>query len=378
MLLTCIALLVSLVVTMLLVRSARLHGHRSADRDFSKPQKFHVAPVPRIGGLGIMLGLLAAASAMAVLDVGSEPWLPLMLLACSMPAFLAGFIQDFTEAITPRGRLLATAVAATLAFFVIDTQIRETAVPGLDWIAGFTIGSLAITVLAVAGVANSINIIDGFNGLASMCSMLMLAGLAYVAFQVGDETVGLLAVCGIGAVLGFFLWNFPLGLIFMGDGGAYFLGFYIAQSAILLLVRNEAVSPVFPLLLCVYPAFETVFSMYRRRLLRQRPTAEADGIHLHSLIYRRVMRFAIGDDAPEEITRRNSMTSPVLWALCMASVVPAVLFWNRTPLLFMFLLLFAVTYVGLYWRIVRFRAPRVLRRLAPKQGPAGSGDNPST
>ena len=72
------------------------------------------------------------------------------------------------------------------------------------------------------------------------------------------------------------------------------------------------------------------------------------------------------------------MTSPVLWALCMASVVPAVLFWNRTPLLFMFLLLFAVTYVGLYWRIVRFRAPRVLRRLAPKQGPAGSGDNPST
>ena len=67
-------------------------------------------------------------------------------------------------------------------------------------------------------------------------------------------------------MLGFFVWNFPAGLIFLGDGGAYFLGFYVAELAILLLHRNPAVSPMFPLLLCIYPVFETLFSIYRRTL----------------------------------------------------------------------------------------------------------------
>ena len=155
---------------------------------------------------------------------------------------------------------------------------------------------------AVAGIANAINIIDGFNGLASMCVVLMLGALAYVAFQVGDPTVATLALAGIGAVLGFFLWNFPGGLIFLGDGGAYFLGFFVAELSILLLVRNPTVSPLFPLLACIYPIFETVFSIYRRRFLRATPPSMPDGIHLHSLIYRRLLRWAVGDSSAKALT----------------------------------------------------------------------------
>ena len=85
-------------------------------------------------------------------------------------------------------------------------------------------------------------------------------------------------------MLGFFVWNFPAGLIFLGDGGAYFLGFYLAELAILLLHRNPEVSPMFPLLLCIYPVFETLFSIYRRkcaarpagRHARRRPPAQPD------------------------------------------------------------------------------------------------------
>lgn len=370
-----IAFLVSLGATLLIVRLAHIHGHRSADRDFSKPQGFHAVAVPRIGGLGVLLGLAAAGLAVAWQGAGGDPHLLLLLLACSLPAFLAGFIQDFTEAITPRGRLAATALSACIAFVVLDTQVRETAIPGLDWLVSFPVGSLAVTLFAVAGVANAMNIIDGFNGLASMCAMIMLAAVAYVAYQVGDDSVGLLALCGIAAVAGFFLWNFPRGLIFLGDGGAYFLGFFLAQAAILLIVRNDSVSPVFPLLVCVYPAFETLFSIYRRRWLRHRPAAEPDGIHLHSLIYRRIMNFAVGESDPSLLTMRNSMTSPVLWVLCMASVIPAVLFWDNSSALFVFLGLFGVSYVGLYWRIVRFRVPRWLRRLAEKAASAPAGDN---
>jgi hypothetical protein len=91
-----------------------------------------------------------------------------------------------------------------------------------------------------------------------------------------------------------------------------------------------------------------------------------DGIHLHSLIYRRVMRWAVGDRSARALTRRNSMTSPFLWLLCMASVVPAVLFWDDTTVLAMVLVLFGCTYVALYWRIVRFRSPRWMRALVSR------------
>ena len=281
MLATLFAFAVSVIATLLLVRSARMHAHHSGDHDFSKPQKFHAVAVPRIGGLGIVLGLVAAAAVMKWKQGAEAGDFAFLLMACAAPAFLAGFIQDFTEAITPRGRLLATGASALLAFFVLDAGIRYTAIPGLDWIVSFGIGSLLLTMFTVAGIANAINIIDGFNGLASMCVMLMLAAVGYVAFEVGDSLIGVLALAGVGAVLGFFIWNFPSGLIFLGDGGAYFLGFFVAEVSILLLVRNDSVSPLFPLLVCFYPAFETLFSMYRRLLLRQQPAHMPDGIHLH-------------------------------------------------------------------------------------------------
>jgi hypothetical protein len=107
--------------------------------------------------------------------------------------------------------------------------------------------------------------------------------------------------------------------------------------------------------------FETLFSIYRRRFIRAVPPSMPDGIHLHSLIYRRVMRWAVGSHGAKALTRRNSMTSPYLWLLCMFSVVPAVLFWSNSAVLAGFLTLFGVSYVGLYWRIVRFKSPQWLR-----------------
>jgi UDP-N-acetylmuramyl pentapeptide phosphotransferase/UDP-N-acetylglucosamine-1-phosphate transferase len=220
---------------------------------------------------------------------------------------------------------------------------------------------LGVTVLAVAGMANSVNIIDGFNGLASMCAVIMLACFGYVAFQVGDALVLTMALVGVGAILGFFFWNFPHGLVFLGDGGAYFLGFWVAETAILLLHRNQEVSPLFALLACVYPIFETLFSIYRRVVVRARPASVPDGIHLHSLLYRRIMRWAMARDGRERPLRlRNSMTSPYLWVMCMLAGLPAVLFWDNTAVLAVCIVLFSVTYVLLYRSIVRFRTPRFL------------------
>ena len=356
-----LSFLLSAALTLLLVRLAKGPWRQSADHDLSGPQKFHAIPVPRVGGVGIAASMLAAALYADWREGASGLHTGLTLMICAVPAFATGLLEDLTKTVSARWRLLATAVSAVLAIWLLDALIQQTHIPGLDWIVSWPAGAVFVTVLAVAGIANSVNIIDGFNGLASMCVVIMLAALAYVAFQVGDTLVATLALAGMGAVLGFFIWNFPAGLIFLGDGGAYFLGFLVAELSILLLVRNPDVSPIFPLLVCIYPVFETVFSIYRRRFLRDVPPSMPDGIHLHSLIYRRVMRWAVGSRSAKAMTRRNSMTSPYLWLLCMLSVVPAMLFWDNTPMLLAALLLFVVSYVVLYWRIVRFKSPRWLR-----------------
>ncbi len=363
MLILIVAFAVSLAATLLAIRSATTYAYLRRDEGLGGPQRFHARPAARIGGLGILAGVLAGVavawkSDMAVGVVG------LALIGCGLPAWIAGLAEDLTKEVSPTRRLLSTALSALLGVWLLDAVIVRTAIPGLDWVVSYPLGAAAVTVFAVTGVANAVNIIDGFNGLASMCGVVILLCLSYVGFQVDDLTVAWLALAGVGALFGFFVWNFPAGLIFLGDGGAYFLGFYIAELGILLLHRNPTVSPMFPLLLCIYPVFETVFSIYRRRFLRAMPPSMPDGIHLHSLIYRRVMRWAVGNRSAKALTRRNSMTSPYLWLLCMFAAIPSVLFWDNTAVLAVLILVFGVSYVALYWRIVRFKSPRwmVFRR----------------
>jgi UDP-N-acetylmuramyl pentapeptide phosphotransferase/UDP-N-acetylglucosamine-1-phosphate transferase len=359
MLLLVSAFAVSFLVTLCIVRGAKVLERLAGDHDLSGPQKFHSRPVPRIGGLGILLGVVAGTVALAWREPAAAAW-SASFLVCALPAFGAGIAEDLTKTQSPRRRLFFTAISAALAVWLVQAVIQRTDIPGLDWVVVFPFGALLVTVFVVVGVANAVNIIDGFNGLASMCVVLMLIGLAYVAFAVDDRLIALLALAGVGAVLGFFVLNFPAGLVFLGDGGAYFLGFYVAELAILLLHRNPGVSPMFPLLLCIYPVFETLFSIYRRKWLRGLPVGMPDGAHLHSLIYRRFLRWAAGERSARELTRRNSMTSPYLWMLCSMSVVPAVLWFHSTPIQAGFILLFGASYVFLYWRIVRFKAPRWL------------------
>jgi UDP-N-acetylmuramyl pentapeptide phosphotransferase/UDP-N-acetylglucosamine-1-phosphate transferase len=354
--------LVSLVITLLVVKSAGKHGALSADSDLSGPQKFHTRPVPRVGGLGVFLALIGG-TLLAQFGQAEDATLLWTLLLCSLPAFVSGLAEDLTKNVSPRRRLIFTAVSAVLGIWLLDGVIRRTDLPGLETLVAFTPFAMLLTVFMVTGVANAVNIIDGFNGLASMCVMMMLGALAYVAFQVGDTFIVTTVLITLGAILGFFVWNFPAGLIFLGDGGAYLLGFLFGELSVLLVARNPDVSPIFPILLCAYPIFETVFSIYRKKFLRGMSPGIPDGVHLHMLVYKRLMRWTLGSSARQK-TVRNSMTSPYLWLLCLLSVIPAVLYWNSTFWLVTYSLLFVVSYVLLYWSIVRFKAPKwlVVRR----------------
>ncbi|AQV95289.1 glycosyl transferase [Cupriavidus necator] len=353
-----IAFVLSFVITLLVIRYSSLHAHLTADWDLDGVQKFHARPVPRVGGLGIGLAISGAGLVIWFKDPGivSRPFL--LLLASAIPAFLAGFIEDLTKRVSPRERLIATMVSALLAVYLVGARIVRIDIGLVDTMLIIPWVSIIITTVAVAGLANAVNIVDGFNGLASMVAMMMFVSLAYVAFQVGDTLILAIAFSMIGAILGFFIWNFPAGHIFLGDGGAYLIGFMLAESSILLVLRNHQVSAWYPVLMVIYPIFETLFSIYRRRVLKGVPAGYPDGVHLHTLIYQRLMRWAVGSKDARHRLRRNSMTSPYLWLLSLLAVLPATLFWNRRLVLLSFVAVFIISYVWLYWRIVRFQSPR--------------------
>ncbi|BCF98045.1 hypothetical protein PPGU19_026140 [Paraburkholderia sp. PGU19] len=131
----------------------------------------------------------------------------------------------------------------------------------------------------------------------------------------------------------------------LGDVGADFTGFMLGELPIVLVMRNRDVSAWYPVLLFMYPIFEMCFSIYRKKFIRGMSPGIPDGVHLHMLVYKRLMRWAVVARTARELTRRNSLTSPYLKLLCLLAVVPATLFWRRTLHLFCFAVVFALTYV---------------------------------
>ena len=363
------ALAGSFAVTLLLIRFEHTHRTYSVDRavDWSGKVQHHAAT--RIGGAGVIAGLLIAWLLRLADDVAFAG-LGLGLLACAVPAFAAGLLEDLTKRGWTKLRFAATLLSAALGGVLAGGWVTRIDIAVVDpWIA-IPAASILFTCLAVAGVTNAINLIDGFNGLASGVVTIILLGISFVAFKNGDALILAAAITGIGAILGFMLWNFPRGLIYLGDGGAYLIGFWTAELSVLLVVRNPQVSAWFPLILCSYPVFETLFTIYRRVVMRGVHPVRPDAAHLHHMIYKRLVRWAIGGQSVSHTARGNALTSPYLWLLTSVAVVPAVLLWGNTAALQVCAVMFSVLYIYGYSTIVRFRAPKWWR-LKRSAGPSG-------
>jgi UDP-N-acetylmuramyl pentapeptide phosphotransferase/UDP-N-acetylglucosamine-1-phosphate transferase len=337
----------------------------------SGPQKFHAVPVARIGGIA-----LVSALAVSLLLISTMEWLRttaidglIMLSLASIPAFAGGLAEDISKRVGVLARLMLTIAAGVIASLLVGATLDRLDVPGFDTLLRLPLFAIAFTAFAVGGVANAVNIIDGYHGLVSGYALLVLGAISYVAIQVGDTAVLPAALIMLGAVAGFMCWNYPKGRIFLGDGGAYLLGFWLAELAVLLVARNPDVSPWFPMLLMIYPVFETLFSIYRRCFLRGQSSGSADSLHFHQLVYRRLARIDVGSKNPEKINRRNSAVACYIWAGMAIFTVPAIFFWDNTLVLMGLSAAFCCSYAYLYLRITRWRSPTWMIRtgdVAPK------------
>lgn len=351
-----ISFIISASLTFLILHYGHLHDHISADHDLLGVQKFHSMAVPRVGGISVFLGV-SGAMLYGLITALDDGWLGVGIVLCGSIAFIVGLLEDLTKKVGVKERLLATAVSGLCGGYFLGGWLVRVDVPGVDYLMVIPLFSILITSVAISGVANAYNIIDGYNGLTGVVSVMVLLGTAYVAHQAGDAQLVWISLGMVGSIAGFLIWNFPRGLIFLGDGGAYFVGFMIAELSVLLIIRNESVSPWFPLLINFYPIFETFFSAYRK-IRRKMSPGQPDGLHLHMLIYRRVVRLSGIDSYCGGKVARNALTSPYLWVLSGFAIIPAILFWRSSLILFCFTVVFALIYMATYRKIVRCRLPK--------------------
>lgn len=283
----------SLFASLLIVFSEGWHGQHSLDSDLDGVQKFHTTAVPRIGGLAVVIAIVLTLllSKFFVPGLLSQEYLlsASFLLLAGLPAFFAGMIEDLTKKVSVKARLLASLLSAVVASWLLGATVVQLNIWGLDTLLTWGPFALLVTAIVVAGGVNAVNIIDGFNGLAASTVVIMLAALGVVSLGIGDMLVAQLAMLGLGAAIGFLIVNYPTGRLFLGDGGAYFLGFWVAEVAVLLLVRNPSINAWQMLSICAYPVIEVLYSIYRRKFLRQSSPGAPDGLHLHTLVYRRLV-----------------------------------------------------------------------------------------
>lgn len=335
----------SAAVCAVLVATQRWHGRLSLDHDLAGVQKLHVVPVPRVGGLGLLFGLMVGVVA-GYWSGGSTYPTTLLMLICAAPVFMAGLIEDLTKKVSVNTRLLASFVSAALGVWLLDARLLDVDTPGLDALLTYPVISVLFTVFAVGGVTHSINIIDGLNGLAAGVVSIMLAGLAAMAWMHGDLLVMKLCLWGMAAMGGFLLLNYPFGRIFLGDGGAYLAGFWVAECAVLLMFRNPEVSTWAVLLACIYPVWETAFSMYRRRVVDRVRTGQPDMSHLHQLMFNRLTFGFIQRRMPTWL--KHGLTSACIWSMVLVCQVVAIVASDQAGVLLGGVIMFAAGYYWIY------------------------------
>lgn len=244
--------------------------------NIAKIQQVHHYALPRIGGLGIFLSSLF---------MGYYAPLGMLIMIASIPAFFAGFLEDYSDSVSPIQRLTIMLLAPFIACFIIPDS-------NLIYFDQFELApyiGIAATLFLTTTLINGINFIDGQNGLAASASIVILSGLAYIAYLINDTALLYISLTAVAATLGFLIFNFPKAKIFLGDGGAYFLGFIIAIMSIYLTQHHHfQVSILSIVALCIMPLCEVAFSVVRKLCFDKISPLQSDKYHLHQLIFRNI------------------------------------------------------------------------------------------
>ena len=316
--------LLSIFTLIVIIYFSHKHTLFIDDAEQDKPQNYHQDPTPRAGGLGIFSGLIL----LILSPLGFKFLLPVTL------AFFSGIFEDFHNSLSPRRRLSLQIVAALSAIWLTDSVVTYL---GLGISMPYWMGTIFST-FAIVGMMNAINIIDGFNGLASGIILLILLSFGITSYTENNMDILTIVLVTAGSTLAFFVLNFPKGKIFLGDGGAYMLGFIVALIGIFLAAKYESVSPWYILAIFIYPVWEVLFSIMRKLYIGLSPM-QPDTYHFHMLVYR-------------QITQSNPLTSLFIIASTLPFMILSTIYPNKSitniTIALCFILYYLVLYIYLY------------------------------
>ncbi len=338
-----LGLFAAFLICSLVLATRRWHIHLSGKREGNACHELHDGEVPRLGGAALFLaGLVSLTFLSNGLDDASARLL-WSLWACLSVVAAIGMYEDFMRNLPPLLRYFGTAAAAMM-FSIANggLGIHAVSIAPLDAVLEVQLWSVLFFAFAVAGVTHAFNLIDGQNGLSAGVAGVCYLGLAAVASTTGQASLALLCLALAGANAGFLLHNYPLGRIFLGDCGAYFNGAAIGALAVLVVNGSPSVSPWFPMALLIYPVWETLFTMLRRRR-RSESVFKPDVRHLHHLYFAR-------DRAASTPLLRHS-SAPRLLLLSAAPALAATLLYTHTAALALITLGFVLSYLILYARL---------------------------
>ncbi|HEY9844594.1 MAG TPA: MraY family glycosyltransferase, partial [Candidatus Caenarcaniphilales bacterium] len=258
-------------------------GLRSGYVDLPNPRKVHQRPMVRLGGISIFAGTVVAL--LSVWIFGGFGVLPPAeeygiwgVTVGGLAFFLIGLADDLFT-LSPFTRLLMQVIVATLAWQVgVEIEFFTMPLIGLVDLGWF---SLPITIIWLVGMANAINFMDGLDGLAAGVSGIAAVVMLVVSLFMDQPGAALVAAALAGAALGFLRYNFNPAQIFMGDGGAYFMGFMLAGIGVIGLVKSVTTAAVLlPYLILAVPILDTSAVVLDRLRCGKSPFA-ADKRHLH-------------------------------------------------------------------------------------------------
>ena len=255
----------------------------SRREDLHAVQAAHTKPTLRIGGLGILAGVLAGTLLLSA-DAAFLSYVSLILVS-AIPLILGGFAEDLGFQVPPRLRLGAIAISALLCATFLPAVLTHIGVPVIDDILTLYPLALMFTIFAASGVTNAFNLIDGLNGLASFTAITTAVALSTLA-MIADLThlQNFYAMFSV-VTFGFFVLNFPAGKLFLGDGGAYLLGHCLTWGGITLAIEVAGLSAFAILLIFFWPIADTALAIWRRLRLAS-PTDRPDRLHFHQLVMR--------------------------------------------------------------------------------------------
>ena len=338
---------VTFVTSVLIAVTKQRHGRFSLDT-LPGPQKFHDEPTPRIGGLAVYAGLMAATATAGPPARG----LLFALGIGGLAGFAAGMAEDLSKKTSPALRLLATMLSGLVFCTLTGYSVTRLDISLLDGFLSLPLISVAFTVFVMAGLANAMNIIDGFNGLASGTVVIMSCAFGIIAFLAEDYDLTLAALVVAAVLSGFLLVNFPFGYVFLGDGGAYLAGLMLGALAVMLAARNPGVSAWAVAVILAYPIMETLFSIARKTVRSGHRPSQPDEMHLHMLVHRGFVRNLAKRRGGEQLA--NPVTGAVMWAGAMTGLIFVLLFPQTREWAFAFLatqaVLYVIVYCYYYWR----------------------------